>query len=638
MFSLRSLVAASSILVATLAAPLCGAQTVEVVTAGSSAQWGVFAEAALALAQAGSPTHTAFHYTLKGNCTGTGSSAPCAFLQDNRGAGIPKETGSLWVVWNENSSGVPNQIWAYLSVDSVVGVRSFEAFPRSTLQIDSGFASAPASQIDLLDFAVSTGTGAVFPDADTVLPGGTSSGTVYAALNGAALTAANTDIRPEDALFATTRALATLDPTTLDGLGYTTATSAKDQFGGAAFVQQFALFGSDPISSQTIPAANLYQTVPVGAAPIVFVGNTSNTASGHIGNTSITNLKVATSTVTSNDAEALFSGTNCTSEMLGFATATVNVNPILREPTSGTMNTTEFTNFRLTAAPNGSQEAGVGDPTVAANNPLTAKPCTTGGARSRGIGTGNEVKAIKLAADNLGYLFFSYEAAPPKTISGTPATIAYKYLKLDNVDPINQTYGAGTLPTCNSATLYNCSASKNGSGVFTSYPHLRDGTYRSWSVYRVITDSNGSNKSNAQTLVNVANAVADAVLPDFVPLYPVCSGSTYPSGVTLLGNTTYQGTEPGLQVYRQHFTPSGVVLPTTHPPYNPLSGGVEIANDGPNLGTTATCTAGTFHSGYLGGMDSLATNSEVGGDVGGAIVITPSGTTATPPGATGTRQ
>ncbi len=260
--------------------------------------------------------------------------------------------------------------------------------------------------------------------------------------------------------------------------------------------------------------------------------------------------------------------------------------------------------------------------------------------RSRGIGTGNEVNIVKAAADNIGYAFFSFEALPLKTVSASPTTIAYKYFKVDNVDPLNLNYALGALPTCSTnPILYNCAATST-SGVFTNFPNLRSGSYRSWSVYRIITDSNGSNKVNAQTLVDVADAVADAILPDFIPPAPVCSGTTYPHGVTLLGNTTYQATEPGLRIYREHFTPGFgtsllVTLPTANPPYNPPSGGgVESPNDGPNLSSTMSCATGSFPSGYLGGMDSLATNSEVGGDVGGPIVVTPLGSTATAPGLT----
>ena len=48
MLNLKNVVAASALLAATVVAPQCGAQTLDVLTSGSSAQWGVFAEAARA--------------------------------------------------------------------------------------------------------------------------------------------------------------------------------------------------------------------------------------------------------------------------------------------------------------------------------------------------------------------------------------------------------------------------------------------------------------------------------------------------------------------------------------------------------------------------------------------------------------
>src|ERR1700760_2224265 len=82
------------------------AQTLQVLTVGSSAQFGPFAVAAWELARAGNVT--AFHYTLK-------ASAPCpgttcyAWINDSRKVGantIPPEPGNLWVVWSTNG------IWA----------------------------------------------------------------------------------------------------------------------------------------------------------------------------------------------------------------------------------------------------------------------------------------------------------------------------------------------------------------------------------------------------------------------------------------------------------------------------------------------------------------------------------------------
>src|SRR3974390_609281 len=175
-------------------APGSSAQTLKVLTAGSSAQFGPFAVAAFSLATSGGVS--AFHYTVKsGSCQGTSC---FAFLNASRSITvsgvkhtIPPEPGNLWVVWSTNG------IWAYLSVDSTVGVRGFSAVPRATLAM-AALASMP----------VSTTTN--FPYWSDGKPATAMTSAVFAALNGKALTAANTDIRPEDALFATNRALNTL--------------------------------------------------------------------------------------------------------------------------------------------------------------------------------------------------------------------------------------------------------------------------------------------------------------------------------------------------------------------------------------------------------------------------------------------
>jgi hypothetical protein len=46
------------------------------------------------------------------------------------------------VVWNDAQT----EVWAYLSVDSVVGMRAFFSNPRATLQIDSGTLTAGSAQ------------------------------------------------------------------------------------------------------------------------------------------------------------------------------------------------------------------------------------------------------------------------------------------------------------------------------------------------------------------------------------------------------------------------------------------------------------------------------------------------------------
>jgi hypothetical protein len=155
------------------------------------------------------------------------------------------------------------------------------------------------------------------------------------------------------------------------------------------------------------------------------------------------------------------------------------------------------------------------------DNPLN-KACGIG-IRKRGIGTGEIVAGVKSTQNSVGYVFFSYANINP--ISNSPN---WGYVKLDGVDPINGTYTTGNLPPC----VEPC-ALPGG----TSFPHLRDGTYRSWSVLRVVTDAGGTNNTNVKNLVNAAQAHVNSTDPDFVPFLAQGPGSG----------------EPGLQKYRSHF-------------------------------------------------------------------------------------
>lgn len=226
----------------------------------------------------------------------------------------------------------------------------FEAAPRAQETLVA-LASLPASGSNAL---------AVWDDGsvDTALPAA-----VYAVVNGARVDAANTDIRPEDALYAATR---TLTPVANGGLDYGNCVSGNCQVGignkcevtptggSVATPVLFALSGADPCSGATVPA---FTSVPAGAAPIIFLANKSD-ASG-LGRSAVKSI----TTAGSNDAYELFSGTSCNASLLD-GSSIVAVNPSSRA-TLGHMNTTEFSVFE----PTGSQEKGV----TVAINPLDSK-------------------------------------------------------------------------------------------------------------------------------------------------------------------------------------------------------------------------------------------------------------------------
>jgi hypothetical protein len=557
---------------ATLASS-ASAQTLQVLTAGSSAQFGPFAVAAYALAKNGGAT--AHHYTVKsGACPSSTATTCLAYIRDSRSSSIALEPGNLWVVWSTNG------IWAYLSVDSVVGVRSFSAVPRATLGL-AALASLPVSSTTNYTYWADNTN-------DTAL-----TSTVYAALNGKALTAANTDIRPEDALYATNRALNVLgyglvaDTRPGHSGQFLIGNPIKSDFSTAiANPVSFAIAGgADPFTGQTGPAE---VTLPIGAAPIVFV---ASTATG----STVANA----SNITTGNAQLLFMGNNCTSAVVHGATG--NINPVLREPLSGTMNTTEFTVFTPGHPSAGhSQESGI-NLANANTNPLQL-PCTTGGTRFRAVGTGDDINNVISHPNDLGYAFFSYES-----VGGGKTD---RYLELNSIDPLAIKGGGaytGTLPTCPVVNgQYTCPVA-NGA----SFANLRNGTYSAWSIYRIVTDS--AHQATAQTLVSKAQSLVNSNIPDFVPFTPVCAVAK--------GQTN----DPGLDVYRQHFVPSA----GSKTDILTIPDAISITPNDGSIPATVSCTVvrATLKPLTLGG------GVEAGGDVGGTIEG-PFTTTPTFPGPT----
>lgn len=533
---------------AAIAAPVVASATtynIQVEAAGSSAQFFVFAEAAYQQAKLFSGG-TASHYTAKN----------AGFVHDNRGASVNDETGNLWVVWSQNGTTV--DIWTYLSVDSTVGVRAFESAPRASLTFP-GTIPAAGNIVTTWDDN----------SADVALDAN-----VEAALAGAKFTAAFTDIRPEDALYATNNLLS--------GVSTCAGTAIQSAVTGStakATPVKFALTGNDPCSSTT--ATVPFVTVPVGAAPIVFLVNSSNTTAGHLGASNVTNI-------TSANATTLFSGAvgSCFANLFDNGGATVQVGAWLREPLSGTMNTVNYTVF------GGAQENGV------TTNPLNQN-CAGGansGTRKRGIGTGEIVSSVSgTTADQAGYIFFSYEAVNGKS--------NLKYVKLDGIDPFTGTYTTGALPTCLTGSAIKCTITANA-----SFSTLRSGTYKAWSIYRAISDD--ANVANLKLLVSKAQTVAGVGtgVPDFVPFSPVCGANA-------------SSDEKGLDVYREHFSYSVSNIPSVQ--NNTVATLVtNAANDGPAQ-PNVSCTTGGIRSlpfRALGGyITANNTNTEVGGDVGGAI-------------------
>jgi hypothetical protein len=533
MTRMKSVLAALVVAAIVGVVPQAHAQTVKVILSGSSAIWQSLALGAYNAGKCVSGgTAPCFHYT--NSSFNLNDTRPTV-----KGGTTAVDSGAVWIVWDSAAS--PN-VWAFVKVDSGVGDRCYFAQPHCNISIAT-FPS-PSNLIGATLWG---------DDSSDSTPPASVQGLFTA---GQLVNSSASDIRAEDALFATCRANSKLGNSTtstdgLGGLGYnsTNASGVCGKFGGTlssldgndvqsgypgststAHLLAWALTGKDPFTGTAIPVAS---TVPVGATPVTFIIARSNALAG------VTN-------VTDQEVQSVFSGANCNADAFGAPSGSITA--FLREPTSGTMNTTEYSVFRYWTESGASQETGVN-----ATNPLVEQACAGGGGvRSRAIGTGEEVKSVlnsnaNTGEDGIGYTFFSYG-----NVSSIANNSAYGYVTLNGVDPIFHKYGTtidpgqpstpGVLPaaanlpaSCSGA--FPCPEKAIWSGNL-SFPNLRNGSYKAWSNLRVI--SNGTALSALELLVEGSQTYATISTPDFVPAEKVGA------------------VDPGLPLLHSHYLQEGV--------------------------------------------------------------------------------
>jgi hypothetical protein len=542
----KILTAALSFAGAMLFASAANAQvTTVVVGVGSSAQFPTAGIAAISP----DPINSAFGEACGTNIwTGKNGSASAVVNGLDPRTGTTAEPGSIWVAWNTAQTTA----CAYLSVDSVVGLRLFFAqgsTGNGTLQFTSGTAAGNL-------IAGIADTAATVPSA------------IASAINGAHFSFAATDIRPEDGQYAFFRAA---NASSSGGFGYNpnclvAGTPIWSSFSNTnAQVDCFRISGTDPISGDTIPSS---KTIPLGAAPVIVFLNTNGNLSG---GTLPTNILSKT-------AEKFFSGQIGSSQSV-FGSSVVNavLSEIQREPTSGTYNTFEF---QLVHARDGSAGDGTQELTGFTGSTISPTPaqCFVGGAaftactnpmyinsgvnsiRYRAIGTGEMIKAVNGTTaipttnpDRLGYAFYSLGSF---YITGSHL----KYLTLQGIDPLYPSYYAnnGLFGTCSGAIN---TANFQCTSTLPNFANVVNGNYRVWSAYRWVVNTSAptppalvttlleaSQDQAAYALLNptlggisTANTNITSVA-DFVP------NSYYPSGT----QTAY------LPVFRSHYAISGV--------------------------------------------------------------------------------
>ncbi len=461
------------------------ANTVVFTGAGSSAMFNAFAVAAHTLSGANN------NYSIKGKAT----------VNDVRPSGtpIPQTGGNIWVVW-DGAPANSRTIWCFIAVDSVVGVRAYFAAPKAQLGVDASVQVTPGANLV-----------PGLPLDAAALPAD-----VFASINNQPFNAALTDIRPEDAKFATARALAALT-TNRNGLGYgpgPVGSAIHSAVSAAAVVPvDFNITGTDPITGQPVPA---YATSSVGAAPVVVFVNKSNTAPFGFGSIDAAG-KPRFQNVDRFVLTGLLNGSwSRTRDLIpnGGGPA-VPTTTFLREPLSGTYNTLEFCIPRSVEGAS-SQEIGV-DPAV--DNPLN-QTYVTGGKRLRVIGTGEMISTVNSTTDSLGYAFWSFPNFDPTKVGNT------KYLTVDGVDPLQNTYpSTGAYPTTSTIT----------------FKSVKDGSYPIWSVLRVVTTT----PVPAAISQLITTAKVSSPTPDFVPTSQLSVFRSHYTQAGIAPNNGIFGTERG---------------------------------------------------------------------------------------------
>ena len=347
------------------------------IAVGSSAQFNTFAFAAVNI------------LTNAGNGVNFWASSSEPLTDTNANV---TDTAKIWLAWDNQA--ICN-VYSYMSVDSTIGVKDFFSYKKLNV---NGVTNADVAAVFLANTAtfpactagkvINAGqpgcSGATTPPANLQLfltsqpePSCKISGTTctvsttgalprpYCGQNSTSQTVAkycyfnagHADIRPEDTLYANTRALSSYNSTGgLAGLGYnntvcggqggTTATIGcpfLESFaqGGSFNVVKFGLTGTDPIGGASLPT---YTTLPVGAAPILVIVSDQDSAglgAGAPSNYKITNVNRAI-------LAGIENGTfGCSGDLAYDGSGPGQPLQILhREALSGTYNVFEFTGVR----------------------------------------------------------------------------------------------------------------------------------------------------------------------------------------------------------------------------------------------------------------------------------------------------
>jgi hypothetical protein len=476
---------------------LPGSPVPVMVAVGSSAQYQMWGEAAV---QGGGATPNGCGATvgvLAATQRNIWTQHNGAYGKDNRPGAINEVKGDIWVVWDGAANGTTaTVVCTYLNVDSGVGQRLFFAQPQGSIDFTGlvNCAAPPAGGNQVVIPAAGT---PIEPNGTPAAPDVALPTNVCNAVQGAVFTAAPTDIRPEDALFATNRALTSL------GYGPGPIGSSFIEYYGTKTFQAvgFNISGNDPITNDAIPG---YTVTNVGGCNVmVIVENTDNGASGGLGfqTAGVYDFQ----NITRANLAKVLDGTL-------WQTSDITVPPagghkplqiVQREALSGTFNTIEW------SVPNSVEFNTTQERCIDTTNPANPSTCAGiagngnplyftgpgGGTKGRAIGTGDMILAVGgapsagvVTVDAIGYAFWGFGNFAKETNGATWQGGAHgtaggangwvRYLQVDGVDPILKTYVDGTIPLCLPGPT--CTD-------IITHPNLVNGTYPIWNILRVTT-------------------------------------------------------------------------------------------------------------------------------------------------------
>jgi hypothetical protein len=378
---------------------------------------------------------------------------------------------------------------------------------------------------------------------------------VYALVNGAHFNVAFSDIRPDDGQYAYGRAAcAPADESSCFGYGplggVGTAILSSFNSNSVANVVAFSISGgTDAFTGLTVPSTKI---INIGAYPVMFFYNALDTSAGGLG-------ALLPKNALSHAIEGLITGQlGLTQDLLGTATTGKVMDVVVREPISGTYNTTEFQIAHDRDGNSGySQETGFtptslgtncftvpSSPTYVSPTPNCSNPMAVPGLanhRYRAIGTGEMVSAVNSTNGNnrLGYAFFSLGTFVASKAGNT------RYLAIDGVDPLYPSYSNGVFPTCTGA--FNLGTFSCPAGVAPTFDGVKSGNYRVWNIIRALRYSSYTPPSSGPSVDALITAAQDqahsAAASDFVP-YQYCTAG---------GSGSCTTSAPVLTVFRSHY-------------------------------------------------------------------------------------